>query len=108
MSKKDHFPGYRHQTPERDSKGWIRVINRGCGGREFNTPDGRDFDCDHGYAWICEDCPIGIVSGEDSEAKYLASLMVIQGPPSPHNAGDLRYPQVATEVDAYKANPFPV
>lgn len=71
-------PGTRHQTPERDSKGWHRIILRGCGG-SYDAMNG-DYDCDHGYTWACEECPIGIVA---SDALYEKWEKEHQGPPRP-------------------------
>lgn len=52
--KRIHFAGSDHVVPERDSRGWKRVVDRGCGGE---TDYFGEFSCGHGYTWGCEDCP---------------------------------------------------
>lgn len=37
------------------SKGYKRVLDRGCGGTKDYYGE---FDCCHNYPWYCEDCPI--------------------------------------------------
>lgn len=40
--------------PEVGARGYIRVVERGCGGtRDYWG----DFDCSHGYGWTCDNCP---------------------------------------------------
>lgn len=78
---KNHRPGTDHQTPARDSKGWIRVVNRGCGGDVHHTMDGPDYYCRHDYTWCCEECPIGILNMEREYFKWVVTLCGIQGPP---------------------------
>lgn len=55
MSASVHFAGSDHRLPERDSRGYVRVVARGC---EFSTSHEGEFHCDHGYAWSCDDCPV--------------------------------------------------
>ena len=40
---------------------------RGLRHDEFNG----DYDCDHGYSWACDECPVGI---EGVEKNYQSSL----------------------------------
>ena len=56
--KKPHYAGVDHVLPEPDSKGYQRVVMRGCGGYVTQTSDGDDYDCGHGYAWMCDHCPV--------------------------------------------------
>ena len=50
-----HTNGTDHVIPEVGSRGYIRVVDRGC-----STTEDRDGDtrCDHDYTWNCEDCPV--------------------------------------------------
>lgn len=70
---KTHRPGYQHQTPEPSSKGWQRVIARGCG--LYRDEMNGDYDCTHDYTWACDECPVGIEAIEAREA--------FVGPPAP-------------------------
>ena len=55
IEKRIHFAGTDHRVPDRGSKGYHRVAARGCSCSERH--DG-EFDCDHGYTWSCDDCPV--------------------------------------------------
>lgn len=54
-AKKIHFAGTHHVPPETGSKGYLRVVERGCAGPE---DDSCDANCAQGYTWRCEDCPV--------------------------------------------------
>ena len=95
-ARKHHEPGCNHQTPARDSKGWIRIIERGCGGHMHETSCGQEFDCDHGYTWNCEECPVGIVSMEIKEVSWKDVVKMRLGPPRPSST--FLIPDVATEL----------
>lgn len=43
-------------APNPGTRGYIRVVARGCGGTydEWNG----EYDCSHAYPWTCDDCPI--------------------------------------------------
>lgn len=43
-------------APEKGSKGYARVLGRGCGLR-YDAWNG-DYDCDHRYPWDCDNCPM--------------------------------------------------
>lgn len=46
-------------TPMTDAV-YSEVLKRGCGHYKTWTDCGYDYDCEHKYDWICEDCPIVI------------------------------------------------
>lgn len=73
-----HHTGFRFQTPKRDSAGWQRIIARGCSGYSYDTDCGPEYDCKHQYGCACEECPVGIMSGEVEQAKWENEF---QGPP---------------------------
>lgn len=62
-------PSYNPQTPKKGTKGYDRVVSRGCGGyRDYWG----EYDCDHGYGWGCDHCPWLLeheVKGGEKEAK---------------------------------------
>lgn len=62
-------PTWNPQTPKKGTKGYDRVVNRGCGGyRDYWG----EYDCDHGYGWGCDYCPWLLereVKGGEKEAK---------------------------------------
>ena len=43
-------------APKPDTRGYQRVIMRGCGGYQDNFT--LEFDCRHAYPWTCDDCPV--------------------------------------------------
>lgn len=43
--------------PPKSGKRYQEILNDGCGG--YHDYWG-DFDCEHGYEWTCDDCPIVI------------------------------------------------
>lgn len=43
-------------------------MERGCGGRRISTMDCEDFDCDHGYLWECDKCPMQKVFEKEKES----------------------------------------
>jgi hypothetical protein len=51
----DHHTGRMHQRPEDGSRGYIRIVARGCGG---SVDYFGEASCDHGYTWTCEECPV--------------------------------------------------
>lgn len=62
-------PSHNPQVPKKGSKGYDRVVNRGCGGyRDYWG----EYDCDHGYGWGCDHCPWLLereAKGGEKEAK---------------------------------------
>ena len=52
---------------KRNSKKWKEVIAMGCGGYCIDTPNGKDYDCEHSYSWDCNNCPCCI---EKQERKH--------------------------------------
>lgn len=96
--KRIHFAGSDHVVSELGSRGWKRVVARGCGGRTYDTMDGPDFTCDHGYAWTCEECPWGV---EVMEREQQAWEDEHPGPPRPahlRNPNEWWCASVATEL----------
>lgn len=69
-------PGENPIPPLPGSRGFLRVLSRGCGGVMHDTPWGRDFDCDHGYTWNCDDCPLVRQQQIETEAAYNAETSV--------------------------------
>lgn len=65
-------------APEPGSKGFLRVLNRGCGGASYSSPiNGTEYYCRHDYGWACDDCPI-------VSQRYLdevAAIATFHGPP---------------------------
>lgn len=52
----EHRPGHNPVPPYEGSRGYIRVVARGCGGyQDYVT---LEYDCGHGYLWSCEECPV--------------------------------------------------
>ena len=43
----------------------------GCGGHWTDTPNGRDFDCENGYIWGCDQCPCCIIMQEKRRKKEM-------------------------------------
>lgn len=72
--------GFSPVTPDPGSKGWQRVIARGCGAATYHGPDGPDDYCRHDYLWSCDECPVGIVMMEEAAADYERQMV---GPPTP-------------------------
>lgn len=46
------------KPPKAGSKRYKEILKRGCGGYFSDTLDGFEFDCEHGYGWECDHCPI--------------------------------------------------
>lgn len=42
-------------VPREGSKRWKEILEMGCGGHYDREGE---FDCDNGYDWDCEDCPV--------------------------------------------------
>lgn len=54
--KKPSSAGVAHVPPLPGTRGYIRVVARGCGGyRDSYT---LEYDCSHRYTWTCDDCPV--------------------------------------------------
>lgn len=55
------------KVPKEGSERYKEILRIGCGGHydEWNG----DYDCDHGYTWSCDDCPIvlEIMKNDNSE-----------------------------------------
>lgn len=102
---KVHFAGTDMVPPLPGTKGWNRVIARGCGGYQRDTMDGPDYGCDHEYTWTCDDCPVCITFQEEKHQQWLKDMATVQGPPRrnpPDNAltGELwwLWPEVEAEL----------
>lgn len=95
-------PSDNPQTPERGSKGWIRIIARGCGGWKDEWTG--EYDCTH-YTWSCDECPWCIEKQEEKENEWREAIMQIQGPPRPPDQAELELficltdPATATELE---------
>ena len=44
-------------NPPKSGKQYKEILKDGCGG--YHDYWG-EFDCEHGYEWLCDDCPIVI------------------------------------------------
>lgn len=96
-AKKVHFQGTDMVPPTPGTKGWDRVIARGCGGYHYYTMDGPDFDCHH-YTWSCDECPVCIVSQEEKHNEWLNDMATVQGPPR-------RYPPEKWQTEIWSVWP---
>jgi hypothetical protein len=85
MTKHPHYAGCDPQVPKPDSRGWKRVVLRGCGGHTYDTPDGPEYDCSHRYMWGCDQCPVGV---EMMEAESDRWELEHQRPPRPKHLRD--------------------
>jgi len=53
-------PDWNPQAPAPGTRGYIRVVARGCGLVHYEMEG--DWDCRHRYAWPggCDDCPVSL------------------------------------------------
>lgn len=79
--KKIHFQGIDPVAPFPGTRGWDRVIARGCGGDTYHGYEYSEFYCRHEYGWTCDDCPIVIKSEEEKHQQWLKDMATVQGPP---------------------------
>lgn len=103
--KKAHFAGTDPVAPFPGTRGWDRIIARGCGGDTYHGHEYSEFYCRHEYGWPCDDCPIVSKSEEEKHQQWLKDMATVQGPPRrnpPNNAltGELwwLWPEVETEL----------
>lgn len=97
-------PSYDPLPPVHGSRGFARVLARGCGGYNCNHPlDPSEYDCKHNYDWSCDDCPIVVERNLDEEALLIQELLLLQGPPREfsHPAEYWMSPGVASELHWY-------
>lgn len=70
------------QAPGVGSKGYLRVLARGCGSYQSNHPlDPVEYDCGHEYGWVCDDCPFVVEEALNYECRQVAAIHGLQGPP---------------------------
>ena len=94
-------PSYDPQVPVVGTKGYIRILKRGCGeylsNNHFDPPE---YDCSHDYGWSCDECPILLESEQDKMAMMVRDMLLFQGPPREftHPSEYWLFPEVATEL----------
>lgn len=88
-------------SPDVGTRGYIRILKRGCGGYMGNYPlDPPEYDCSHRYGWSCDACPLVQESEQDWMAVMVRTLLTFQGPPREfsHPSEYWLFPEVATEL----------
>lgn len=90
-------PCYYPVAPLPGTRGYLRVVSRGCATSKDYFGDG---SCEKGYGWDCGDCPMVRENGLDMECRRIAVVMEFAGPPRrlSHPMEYWGAPSVATEI----------
>lgn len=90
-------PTSNPQPPVAGTKGYLRVVKRGCGG--YRDSYSGEYDC-RLYEWTCDDCPVCIESQLAKELEWFRGIHALQGPPRnrKHPSEYWLSPSVETEL----------